>query len=66
MISDKQLSGTTVSSTVEITVTDRAAALDGEMVECRVGASGTFDSPLVGSVFSNVCLLLARYHTYSI
>ena len=45
MVSDN--SGTTVSSTVEITVTDRA--LDDEMVECRAGASAT-DSPLVGSV----------------
>ena len=42
MISDN--SGTTVSSTVEITVTDRA--LDGEMVECRADLSG----PLVESV----------------
>ena len=40
-------SGTTVSSTVEMTVTDRA--LDGEMVECRAGSSAT-NSPLVGSV----------------
>ncbi len=45
MISDN--SGTTVNSTVEITVTDRA--LDGEMVECRAGLSAT-NSPLVGSV----------------
>ncbi len=45
MISDD--SGTTVSSTVEMTVTDRA--LDGEMVECRAGSSAT-NSPLVGSV----------------
>ena len=45
MVSDNL--GTTVSSTVEITVTDRA--LDGEMVECRAGLSAT-DSPLVGSV----------------
>ncbi len=44
MISDN--SGTTVSSTVEMTVTDRA--LDGEMIECRAGASLT--DLLVGSV----------------
>ena len=45
MISDN--SGLTVSSTVEMTVTDRA--LDGEKVECRAGASVT-NSLLVGSV----------------
>ncbi len=45
MVSDN--SGTTVSSTVEVTVTDRA--LDGEMVECRAGVS-VINSPLVGSV----------------
>ncbi len=45
MVSDN--SGTTVSSTVEMTVTDRA--LDGEMVECRAGLNA-INSPLVGSV----------------
>ena len=45
MVSDNL--GTTVSSTVEVTVTDRA--LDGEMVECRAGLSAT-NSPVVGSV----------------
>ncbi len=63
MVSDN--SGTTVSSTVEITVTDRA--LDGEMVECRAGLS-TINSPLVGSVNISVLskckmfVCLTRYY----
>ena len=58
MISDD--SGTTVSSTVEITVTDRA--LDGEIIECRAGVSATdlLVRSVNISVLSKFNLLLAK------